>query len=106
MGFARPVLRKYALGVGEHHGSNDARRFVVELLRDGKLRALFLEGDSDSQGRLEEVKKDKDDDKFATNCCAALAGANLPDYNSGIFLGYLAAAAIRLNVPVYLACGL
>jgi hypothetical protein len=104
-GLARDVLRKYPLGVGEHHDSDRARRFVVKLLREGRVRALFLEGDSDSQQCLNGLAKQKGEDVsgFAARCCGALHEARLPDYmKSGLFLGHVAAAAIIVNVPVYL----
>lgn len=96
---ARAGLGKSGLGIGERHGNDDGRNFVLELLGEGRVRALFLEVKSHCQGVIEKAKQVKDDPLQLVGELGSLYG---PEHGGGdVRLSRLAARAITLNIPVY-----
>jgi len=94
-------LRGYALGVGEVHDERRARDVTVRLIREGLVRRLFLECNSNQQENLNAaVSKPKSTPNYEQDIAALVKTAG-PNYGNEVSLGEVATIALKSLVPVH-----
>jgi hypothetical protein len=97
------VLDAEALGVGEDHKKLDGRKFVLELINNGKVKMLFLEHPRSCQTYFDVALKGEKSGEYEIKVKAAFTGGDPEFAMNPVYLGDLAVAAEKKGIPVFLA---
>ncbi len=94
------TLQTHALGVGENHLFPEARDFTRVLIRQGHVKALFLEYPWSAQDYLNgALSRPSDSGDYELMVCGVFSRLLMENRTH---LGCVAACAGRCGVPVYL----